>query len=295
MTTPDFTLAISDEVFPTAEMPSAIQPIPDSIAASSLGSTRPATWSKGVSDVAFLSAVVIPVTTAIGASAALFFGTRSSRGLARGLLAGSAVWGIGMGLFRWQAQRLFTGQPVYKVARRVGVLEIRKYPPMVVAETTAFGTSWRSGLAESFTRLFRFIQNENADGEAIGMTTPVTMRKDRDEGFPLGTPASVRGIHDTTRACTVGFIMPTGRAATAWPTPLDARVRLVTYPARKVAVLRFRESVLDEAVTRRRAHELIARVETLGLTTRGEPTFAGYDPPTTLSPFRRQEAWIELD
>jgi len=291
MSQPDFSLEITDEVFPIPETPSPIHAIPESIAASSLGGPRLRSWSKSASRVAFWSAAVIPVTAGLAVAATLY-GTRSSRSVARGLLVGSAVWGVGMGLFRWQAQRVFTDQPAYTVVKRVGALEIRKYPAMVMAETTAYGGSWKEGVHEGFQRLFRFIQGENIDSESIEMTTPVATREDRGQSLPMGAPVSVR--RSDSSACTVGFIMPAGRSAAQLPKPLDTRIQLVTHPARKVAALVFRDSLLDGAVARKKANELIARVETLGLSVRGEPSFAGYDPPTTLPFLRRQEAWVEV-
>jgi hypothetical protein len=43
-----------------------------------------------------------------------------------------------------------------------------------------------------------------------------------------------------------------------------------------------------------KSQALLEAVERAGLRTRGEPEFAGYDPPTTLPFLRRNEVWIEL-
>ncbi|MDF2692292.1 MAG: uncharacterized protein K0S65_675, partial [Labilithrix sp.] len=77
---------------------------------------------------------------------------RSRRNLWIGAGAGLAV----LGLLGWQLQRLFTAKPKHEVERRVGHLEIRRYPSIRIAETTVEGT-WDAALDEGFRRLAAFI------------------------------------------------------------------------------------------------------------------------------------------
>src|SRR5690606_30538605 len=90
---------------------------------------------------------------------------------------------------------------------------------------------------------------------------------------------------------TVAFVMPSGLSIEALPRPEDDRIRLVHVPERRVAVLRFAGRYTDtviEAQTRR-LHELVTAAD---LDVRGQPVFAGFDPPSTLPFLRRSELWI---
>jgi hypothetical protein len=181
--------------------------------------------------------------------------------------AGLAV----VGLTRWQLQRWFSPEPRYELEGARGELELRRYPMVRVAVTTVDG-SWEDALNEGFARLAGFIFGQNARSERIAMTAPV-----------LGT-GDGRGYR-------LSFVMPEGFAP---PSPDDARVELGELPSRRVAVLRFNgghDAETIESHKRDLAHALAVN----GLHPRGEATFAGYDPPTTLPVLRRNELWVEID
>lgn len=181
--------------------------------------------------------------------------------------AGLAVVGVA----RWQLQRWFSPAPVYETEGARGELELRRYPAVRVATTTVDGT-WEHALNEGFARLAGFIFGHNARRERIAMTAPV-----------LGT-GDGSGYRLT-------FVMPAGVAP---PSPDDARVEVGELPPRRVAVLRFNgrhDAQTIETHKRDLAHALAIN----GLHPRGEATFAGYDPPTTLPVLRRNELWVEIE
>ena len=61
-----------------------------------------------------------------------------------------------------------------------------------------------------------------------------------------------------------------------------------------VAVLRYGGKHTGPKVAQKFS-ELLALVREAGLSYRGSPEFAGYDPPTTLPFLRRNEVWLELE
>ncbi len=207
-------------------------------------------------------------------------------------------------LTRWQLARWFTEEPDYDVEQRAGSIELRLYPRTIRAETTVQAASWEEALDEGFHRLARYIFGGNhrrqiaalgestrgidsdaptRAGERIHMTAPVTARVVR--------PAS--NSDEELSAYTITFTMPKSRAPRTLPVPEDRRVHLRAVPARRVAVLRYRGRHSYDKVLEYSGY-LQEVLERAGLSTRGEPEFAGYDSPSTLPLLRRNEIWFEL-
>jgi hypothetical protein len=203
---------------------------------------------------------------AVGVGAAVGALTGSRRA---GYVAGGCV-ALLAGAFRWQLQRWFTIQPDYKVERRIGVLEVRRYAPRVVARTRV-DAGFESAIDEGFRRLAGYIFGGKRH---IQMTTPV--EADQAAGGRI-----------------VAFTMPPGRSLDNLPHPEDPRVELAELPERRIAVLRFRGPYSADIVEEME-RQVRQRVADAGLAGRGDPMFAGYDPPSTLPFLRRVEVWLEL-
>jgi len=160
----------------------------------------------------------------------------------------------------------------YEVLEREGAFEIRRYEAMQVVATKMQG----EGQNSSFRRLFRYISGGNDSEEKIAMTTPVFM------------PADGEGAMEE-----MWFVVPAGVAKQGAPEPGDESVVLRSVPGGKFAALRYsgRSSAKDR---RERLAELRAEVERRGLKAAGAPVFAGYDPPWTPGPVRRNEVLLPL-
>jgi hypothetical protein len=198
---------------------------------------------------------------------------RSSRRRNAWIAAGFA--GLGgvavVALARWQLQRLFASEPDYEVEARRGDLEVRRYGRMQTAHTTV-GEPWEAALEEGFGRLARFILGDNAAHTKVPMTAPVTAARD-EAGYRLS------------------FVMPEG---VLLPRPDDARIAYAEIPARRLAVLRF-GGRHDSASIEAKKRALVASAEEAGYVPRGEPSFAEYDPPSTVPALRRNEVWLEIE
>jgi hypothetical protein len=213
-----------------------------------------------------VSALATPL--AIGGGVAAL--TRSRRsGLIAGGIAGAVIAAV-----RWQLQRWFTDEPAYVVERRTGELEIRHYAARVEAHTRLTVPDFETAIDEGFRRLASYIFGGNDAKQSIAMMTPV-----------ITTPRA--STHS------VAFVMPPDRTLASLPAPADKRVRVVEMPARRIAAMRFHGRYTDRVMLEqtRRLHELVAAAD---LETRGQPMFAGFDPPSTLPWLRRTEMWIEL-
>jgi hypothetical protein len=207
--------------------------------------------------------------------------TRGRPTLGLGLAGGAAAFGLA----RWQLQRLATESPRYELVRRVGDLEVRRYPSLVVAETLIEDGSWPRVLSEGFQRLAGYIFGANRDQRRLSMTAPVQATVHPHTEPRVGA--------EPARARTVTFLMPGDKALSDLPVPRDARVTLRTMPARTLAVLRFHGNYRS-SLPARMARALTDRVRAAGLEPRGDILFAGYDPPTTLGLLRRNEVMVEV-
>ena len=204
---------------------------------------------------------------------------------------------LGLGLARWQLQRLVTENMPYTVQMKLGEIEVRRYPAQIWAETVVEGASWKEALNVGFRRLAAYIFGANNESARLTMTAPVFSSyaaSDGDERLEMIAPVPAgAGGGNERRDHTVAFVMPGDRDLDSLPAPRDRRVRLREVPQRRVAALRFRGNYETDLPYQKR-DELLQRLREAGLSWHGEPRFAGYDPPSTWSPLRRNEVLIEL-
>jgi len=162
----------------------------------------------------------------------------------------------------------------YEVTKSDGDFEVRKYPDLeLVVTSSAKGSSGDDG---SFMRLFRYISGENEAEQKIAMTTPVFMDRSEEE-----------------EAGRMGFMIPAKVAESGAPSPKHDKVDIKTRPAGEFAVYRF-SGRLDSRLEGEAKKKLFEWIEANGLTATGEAEFAGYDPPWTPGPMRRNEVLIRL-
>lgn len=233
--------------------------------------------SKRWRNLAMWSSLLVP------AALGYVLGRRSrTAGLATAIGGAAAL-----GLVRWQMARWFTDQPPYEVERRIGPLEIRRYPSLVEARTRIDTPDLRRALDRGFERLLAYIVGANQAGERFPMYAPVTT-----EGERIATAQPVAGAnHDP--AFTMSFVLPPGRLLSELPRPKDQRVQLHEHGSRRVAVLSFHGRFTRDQIAKA-ARELLARVDEAGLSAQGSVSFAAYDGPSTLPALRHNEVWVEI-
>jgi hypothetical protein len=197
---------------------------------------------------------------------------------------------VSLAVVRWQAAGRFVEEPDFTVERSDGAIEVRRYAPVVRAETTVESADWNRAVNEGFRRLAGYIFGANHGRREIAMTAPVTQSQ-RGERIAMTAPVTQSGDGESWL---VTFTMPRGSAVDAMPVPNDARVTLRALPARRVAVLRYSGTSSPDVLAE---HErtLRAWLSRNGWAASGPVTSARYDPPSTLPLLRRNELWIELD
>ncbi|MDH7555504.1 MAG: SOUL family heme-binding protein [Candidatus Methanosuratincola sp.] len=166
-------------------------------------------------------------------------------------------------------------EPKYEVLKKVGDVEVRRYPPLVVA--TAIGDS-----EDPFSLLFSYISGKNRQRSKVPMTAPVISEK-----IPMIAPV----ISDSS---SLSFILPSQYRLDTPPDPADGRVRLSEIPARVLGVIRFSGRWSSDKF-RQKSGELLEALEREGIRTVGEPFAMLYNPPYVPSFLRRNEVAVELE
>jgi DNA gyrase inhibitor GyrI len=170
----------------------------------------------------------------------------------------AAIW-VG-----WATSRAGYMSAPYKVVKKDGNYEVREYPTLAIVQTPMRGAD------DSFMRLFRYIDGQNAASQKIAMTTPVFM---------------------TTNS--MAFVMPDKMTADKVPQPNNNQVSVSSIPAGKFAVMRFsgRRNTANESEA---FAALNAWLQSNNLHSTGDPMFGYFDPPWTLPFMRRNEVMLRL-
>ena len=237
------------------------------------------------------------VLPALGVAAGTWLLARGRKGRSGGLAALGAS--LGLGVVRWQLQRWVTEAVPYEVKATLGKVEMRRYPAQVWAETVVHDSTWNESLHEGFRRLAGYLFGGNNEAARLTMTAPVLSSyaagPRAGEQIDMTAPVAAElGDASDLLDRTVAFVMPADRDLATLPAPHDRRVRLREVHPRLVAALPFRGNY-ESGLPNEKREELLQRLREAGIATRGEARFAGYDPPTTWSPLRRNEVLIDLD
>ncbi len=167
----------------------------------------------------------------------------------------------------------------YTVIEADGSFEIREYPDLMLATTAMKFES--QGDDGSFNRLFQYISGENTDRQKVAMTTPVFMEPENQESKNRKPEGQM------------GFVIPKQVAQESIPNPDNQNVQIRKRDGGRFAVMRFsgrmNEKTLSEAQDKLRKW-----MEAKELSGVNGAEFAGYDPPWTPGPLRRNEVLIRL-
>jgi effector-binding domain-containing protein len=160
----------------------------------------------------------------------------------------------------------------YKVLKKIGKSEIRRYPDLILAVTEMKGDLYSSN--EEFMKLFEYISGSNKKKEKISMTSPVTT------------------WHDSG-VLTMAFVMPSNFSLKNLPLPSNKSVKIIKRKKCTMAVLRFSGFVNNRKLIIKR-HELIEEILKADIKIKGRPLLMRYNSPWTLPFLRRNEIGIEV-
>jgi len=160
--------------------------------------------------------------------------------------------------------------PSYDVVRSDGSIEVRDYPPFLVASTELEAGS---EAGQGFRVLAGYIFGGNRSQESMAMTAPVFQQYGDSQ--------------------TMAFVMPQGRAISELPEPNSDSVGLSELRLGRMVVWRFagrgRKARFESAEVKLRAW-----MDGHGFEAAGEALYAQYNSPTAFPPLRRNEVMIPV-
>jgi hypothetical protein len=192
---------------------------------------------------------------------------------------------VAAGVFAWARATASVETPDYAVERVDGAVELRRYPPLVLASVRRQGDRSRA-VGGAFRPLADYIFAKSRGGEKIAMTAPVV----QEPGTIAMTAPVVQEAGE--EGWTVSFIMPAGRTLADLPDPAGD-VTLRELPGRRMAALRFSGRWTD-ANFATHAARLVDWVAAQGLTPKGPVEYAYYNDPFTPWFLRRNEVMVEV-
>lgn len=160
----------------------------------------------------------------------------------------------------------------YTVILSEEAFEIRDYPDLMLASTA----SKTAGKDKRFMRLFRYIEGANEQEQKISMTTPVFMDPETDANENK-----------------MSFVIPEATKSSGIPAPTGEQVSITKRAGGRFAVYRF-SGRLNKKLTAKAEQKLREWITKKKLTPEGSLEVAGYDPPWTPGPFRRNEILIRI-
>jgi len=177
-------------------------------------------------------------------------------------------------------------EPKYEVIQKDGAFEIRKYAPILIAETSLDGD-----MDEASNKGFRLIadfifgNNKLADSNVnskIAMTAPVTIE-----------PQSSETNMQTAKKWRIHFVMPSQYTLDNIPKPKNDAITLKELPSKFFLVYSYSWlNTLSRVQTK--TDEALEWANRKGLKVIGAPQLSRYDPPWTPPMFKRNEIMLEI-
>ena len=192
-------------------------------------------------------------------------------------------------------------EPKYEVIQRDGAFEIRKYAPILIAETSVDGD-----MDEASNKGFRLIadfifgNNKLADSNVnskIAMTAPVTVEP-ISQKIAMTAPVTIEPQSSetnmqTTKKWRIHFVMPSQYTLDNIPKPKNDAITLKELPSKFFLVYSYSWlNTLSRVQTK--TDEALEWANHKSLKVIGAPQLSRYDPPWTLPMFKRNEIMLEI-
>ncbi len=180
-------------------------------------------------------------------------------------------------------------EPGYSVETKAAHYEIRKYGPIIVAETKVEANFEQAG-NQAFRILAGYIFGGNKAKTKIAMTAPVN-QETASEKIEMTAPVTQT---KSSSGYFVQFTMPQKYTLETLPVPDDSRVQLRQLPGRKVAVYTYSGS-WSESRYLEKLENFKLDLQNDKIITVGQPVLARYNSPFQLWFLRRNEIWLEVN
>lgn len=192
-------------------------------------------------------------------------------------------------------------EPRYEVLASDGPFEIRRYAPMLVAETFVDG-DMDDASSKGFRMIADFIFGNNQlpgseQKSKIAMTAPVTVEPQSSKiamTAPVTVePQSTDARLESAQRWRIHFVMPSTYTLDNIPKPRNDAVRLREIPAKYFAVHKY-SWLNTQSRVQQKTQETLQWAKLRSLQVMGAPQLARYDPPWTPPMFKRNEIMVEV-
>lgn len=180
-----------------------------------------------------------------------------------------------IGIFLWGPIVSNVEKAKYKVVESHGNIEIRDYPPMVVAEVEVTGNR-ESAANKGFRLLANYIFGNNADRAKISMTAPVIEKVKSNEVWEIK------------------FVMPSNYSIETLPKPNNPLIKISLTENKRWVVIRFSGLTSQNNLEQHRL-KLQNFIVLKQLNPVSDPMYAFFNPPWTFPALRRNEIMVEVE
>jgi len=183
-----------------------------------------------------------------------------------------------------------TEKPDYTVLVDDGKIEIREYPPMILAEVTVTGDRKEAG-NKAFKKLAGFIFGDNEARVKLDATSPVVQTRQEAEKIKMTAPVVQTQTQDNLWV--VNFMMPSKYTLETLPIPDNKDIRIRATEPYKAITIEFSGN-WKKSKWIRKTEELKAYAKSNNLKISGLPDYAFYDAPFVPGFARRNEVQFRL-
>lgn len=217
---------------------------------------------------------------------------------------------LGAGLAAWRAANNLE-KPNYTVVKRLsmsppsrGTVEVRKYEPYLIAETTVNESSMRKAGAAGFGKCAGYIFGKNeprtkgVDSEKMAMTAPVRSVGRAGEKMAMTSPVRSSGSASSSGKTKISFVIGSKYSLQNVPKPIDSSVQIKMVNGHYLAATSFSgPPPSDEKISKERS-AILRTLEKEGIRVKNkdETVVYGYhDPVVTPNFLRKNEVCVTVD
>lgn len=211
----------------------------------------------------------------------------------------SVRYGIGFYAFK-ETEKL--ERPVYTVLQKLSDgVELRRYEPYLIAETTVDGVGFREPTRDGFRTCAGYIFGKNkprqgAAGEKMAMTAPVRIEGNSPAGEKMAMTAPVR-VDGGKKKTKVSFVIGSKYSLKTLPKPMEKNVKLRQVPAHTLAVRSFTGPPPKDKRVERERTRLECSLSQVNLAPKNDETllYGYHDPFITPNFLRRNEVAVLVE
>lgn len=198
-------------------------------------------------------------------------------------------------------QAMAIEEPKYDTIYSEGSFEIRRYAPLLLAETFVDGDMDEAS-NKGFRRIADFIfGNNQAPGSntqsSMAMTAPVTIEPQSSK-IAMTAPVTLEPQTPSNdflavKKWRIAFVMPSTYSIATIPKPKNNEVKLREVPSQYFVVHRY-SWLNTQTRVQEKTDETLQWSRQKSLQVIGSPQLSRYDPPWTLPMFKRNEIMVEI-